>query len=170
MKLVEPTKEYEASWRMIVKEFRSDNKTIKLWEVLGDPNDFDGCILTAKKHAQGIDLPADWVPYNIYWLIDDGEIVGLVSIRHRLNEFLAREGGHIGYEIVPSKRGKGYGNVLLELSLQKARGLGMNKVLLTSYDINDASWKIIEKMGGKLENKIKVKGEDALTRRYWINL
>jgi len=168
MELVSPTKEYEASWRRIVEEFRHDDKTIKLWEVLGDPDDLDGCVLMAEKHAQGMELPADWVPYNIFWLVDGVEIVGIVSLRHKLNDFLAREGGHIGYEIVPSQRGKGYGNKILELSLRKAKEMGFTRILIASDDDNVASWKIMEKNGGKSAGKIET--ERRITRRYWIDL
>lgn len=169
MELISPTEEYEASWHRAVGEFRNSGQaTIKLWEVLGDPNDLEGCVRAAQNHARGVGLPPDWVPYNIYWLVDGGEIVGIVSIRRKLNDFLLREGGHIGYEIVPSKRKLGHGNKLLELVLEKAKGLGLEKVLITSLEDNIASQKIIEKCGGKIENKIEA--SDGLTRRYWIDL
>jgi len=168
MELVKPTKKYEGSWHRVLEEFRHDEKTIKLWAVLGNPDDLDKCIAAAENYSRGIGLPADWVPYDLCWLVDDGEIIGLASIRHKLNEFLKREGGHIGYEIVPSKRGKGYGNKILELSLGKARDLGLKKVLVACDDSNTASWKIMEKNGGKLNDKIKT--ERRITRRYWINI
>jgi len=168
MELVKPAKEYEASWYRAVDEFRRDDKTIKLWEVLGDPDDLGKCIRTAVKHAQGIGLLADWVPYNLLWLVDNGEIVGLVSFRHKLNDFLAREGGHIGYEIVPSKRRMGYGNKILELTLRKAKEMGFEKIVIACDDNNIASRKIIERNGGKLDRKIKT--ARRLTRRYRIDI
>jgi predicted acetyltransferase len=170
MKLVRPTKKYEKQWRMAVEEFRKDSKTTKLWEVLGDPDDLAGCIRTAKNHTRGIDLPVDWVPYDIYWLIDNDEFVGIISIRHKLNDNLSAVGGHIGAEIVPSKRGLGYANKARELVLPKLVKLGLKRILMTSFDGNIASWKVIEKNNGKLENKIKADGENDLTRRYWIDL
>jgi len=170
MKLVRPTKKYAAGWKRAVGEFRKDNKTIKLWEVLGDPDDLDLVIKTARLHSQDKNLPVDWVPYDIYWLVDGGEFIGIASVRHKLNADLEFRGGHIGYEVVASKRGKRYGNKILELSLQKAKELRLEKVLVTSFEGNAASWKIIEKNGGKMENKIKAGGENDLARRYWIDL
>ena len=170
MRLIKPTKKYGVSWRGAAAEFINDHKSIKLWEVLGDPDDLDLIIKTARLHSQGKNLPVDWVPYDIYWLVDGGEFIGIASVRHKLNADLELRGGHIGYEIVASKRGKGYGNKILELSLQKAKELGLAKVLVTSFENNIASWKVIEKNGGKLENKIKAGGENDLTRRYWIDL
>jgi predicted acetyltransferase len=83
---------------------------------------------------------------------------------------LEKKGGHIGYYIRPSQRGKGYGNLILHLSLEKARELGLKRVLVTCDDNNDASLKTIENNGGKLVDKIKGEGSVVLTRRYWIDL
>jgi len=51
-------------------------------------------------YRRGVDLPAGWVPATFLVADVGGEIVGRTSIRHELNEFLAREGGHIGYGVV----------------------------------------------------------------------
>ncbi|MFA6376896.1 MAG: hypothetical protein WCX69_05870, partial [Candidatus Paceibacterota bacterium] len=85
MELIRPTKKFEASWKRAVAEFRKDPKSIKLWEVLGDPDDLDKCISTAENHSKGKELPSDWVPYDLYWLVDGEEIVGVASVRHSLN-------------------------------------------------------------------------------------
>ena len=166
MKLLKPNKKYEISWYETVEEFKRDRKSIGAWKVLGDPEDLAACIVNARKYSQGKCLPAGWVPYDLLWLIDGDEIIGLVSIRHSLNDFLSRAGGHIGYEIRPSKRGNGYGNQLPGLALKKAKKLISGRVLVVSSDDNVFSCKIIERNGGKLENKIIV--ANRLVRRYWI--
>jgi predicted acetyltransferase len=168
MELVEPSKKYEVSWRQAIEEFRHDDKTIKLWETSGDPNDLEGYICTAQKHAQGIDLPAGWVPYSIYWLVDGEKFIGIVSLRHELNDYLEHEGGHIGYEIRPSERGKGQGNIILGLALGKAKEKNLKKALIACDDKNVAAWSVAEKNGGKLENIVETKTD--FTRRYWIYL
>jgi Predicted acetyltransferase len=66
-------------------------------------------------------LSKGWVPYDIYWLIDDNKFIGIANIRHKLNDNLLKGGGHIGYEIIPSKRKLGYGNQILRLSLEKIK-------------------------------------------------
>lgn len=170
MELIRPSKKYEKSWLQAIEEFRRDPKTIKLWEASGDINNIDDLARDAELRSKGEKLPPGWVPYDLYWAIDKNEFVGIVSIRHELNDYLKQFGGHIGAEVVPSKRRLGYGQKILELSLQKARELGLGKVLVTSFENNIASWKIIEKNGGKLEDKIKAAGESDVTRRYWINL
>lgn len=170
LRLVKPTKKYEKSWREAVAEFRKDTKSIKLWEVLGNPDDLDGIIRNARLHSQGRNLPAGWVPYDLLWMIDGDEIVGITSIRHELNSFLFKAGGHIGYEIKPSKRGCGYANKILQLSLKKFEKLGIGEILVTAFENNVASWKAIERNGGKLKNKVKIENEKDATRRYWIKL
>ncbi|MCU0652705.1 MAG: GNAT family N-acetyltransferase [Candidatus Pacebacteria bacterium] len=163
-----PTKKYESQWRKAVAEFRSDSKSIKVWESLGDPDDIDVVARNAKLHSQGKNLPKGWVPYDLYWLMDGEELVGLVSLRHRLCADLMERGGHIGAEIVPSKRGKGYGSKLPGLLAPKFKALGIKRILVTSFDDNALSYRIIEKNGARLKDKVTAKGENKLSRRYWI--
>ncbi|MBD3331077.1 GNAT family N-acetyltransferase [Candidatus Peregrinibacteria bacterium] len=75
---------------------------------------------------------------------------------------------HIGYYIRPSARQKGYGTKILELGLIKAKELGLQEVLLTCYESNIASKKIIEKNKGKFQDKVYDEGESKL--KYWIKL
>ena len=106
------------------------------------------------------------MPATALWLVDNGEFIGSLSLRHRLNENLLKMGGHIGYSIRPSARKRGYGTKILELALPIAKSLGIDKVLVTCDDDNTGSAKIIEKNGGVLENKVEHEGK--LKRRYWI--
>lgn len=75
--------------------------------------------------GKGIDL-VRYVPQTRYWLIVDGRPVGVGKLRHYLNDYLRTLGGHIGYSIRPSERGKGYGNLILEELLKKARERGID--------------------------------------------
>ncbi|MBN1649149.1 MAG: GNAT family N-acetyltransferase [Spirochaetales bacterium] len=114
--------------------------------------------------ANGIGLE-DWqVPQITYWLYKGETPVGISKLRLRLTEGLLKNGGNIGFGILPSERRKGYGKILLNLTLAKARAKGMDMVLLTCNDDNPGSWKIIEHNNGKLE-----KTEDN-HRYYWIYL
>jgi predicted acetyltransferase len=89
-------------------------------------------------------------------------------VRHELNEFLLRAGGHIGYGIRPSARGRGLATWALRSVLPQASALGLEKVLVTCGDGNLASARVIEKAGGVLEDVRHT--ELGLTRRYWITL
>ena len=123
-----------------------------------------------EQHARGENLPLDHVPSTFLFAFDGARIVGRVTIRHQLNEFLLRIGGHIGYVVVPEFRRRGYATAMLRQSIQIAhRQLGITRVLVTCDDDNVGSIKTIEKNGGILENVVT--GADLVTpkRRYWID-
>jgi len=79
-------------------------------------------------------------------------------------------GGHIGFNIRPSERRRGYGTAILALTLEKAKELRLKRVLVTCDDNNVASAKIIEKNGGILEDKYWNDELEQPKRRYWIEL
>jgi predicted acetyltransferase len=113
--------------------------------------------------------PKTRVPASTYMLIDQSnEIYGFINIRHRLNDDLLLYNGNIGYGIKPSKRLQGYGKLILKLGLEKAKELGLHKVLITCNEENIASRKTIEANHGVLENKIFK--TDGYILRYWIDL
>ena len=115
----------------------------------------------------GEDVPEGWVPATFLVAEVDGRIVGRSSIRHRLNDYLEKRAGHIGYGIRPEFRGRGYATEILRMSLDIARELGIEKLLVTCNDTNVASAKVIEKCGGILEDIIELDDGERV-RRYWI--
>ena len=107
------------------------------------------------EHARGENLPPNHVPSTFLFAFDGSRIVGRVSIRHELNEFLLRIGGHIGYAVVPEFRRQGHATAMLRRSLQIAHEtLGIDRVLVTCDDDNVGSIRTIEKNGGVLENVV----------------
>lgn len=109
----------------------------------------------------GIDLTR-YVPQTRYWLIVDGRPVGVGKLRHYLNDGLRILGGHIGYSIRPSERGKGYGNLILKELLEQAREKSITEALITCKEGNIRSRRVIEHNGGVLED---IREEEC---RYWI--
>jgi predicted acetyltransferase len=103
-----------------------------------------------------------------WWITEEDTCLGAISLRHALNDFLLRAGGHIGYGIRPSARGRGLATWALRSVLPRARALGLDQVLVTCDDSNPASARVIEKAGGVLEDVRDT--ELGLTRRYWITL
>ena len=134
-------------------------------------DDFPAYVRNSRKWVKGIDLPDRWVPYSQFWLIrDDNVILGVSGLRHKLNKALRFFGGNIGYKIRPAQRRNGYGTTILKLTLNKAKLLGLSRVLITCDDDNVASAKIIEANGGVLKDKTDRHEPGKLTRRYWIKL
>jgi len=112
------------------------------------------------------------VPSTIYLAVESeaGKIIGIMNIRHELNDYLFNFGGHIGYCVSPTERKKGYAKEMLALSLEKCKELGIDKVLVTCRDTNEASRKTIIACGGIYENEI-IGVEDAeMHQRFWIEL
>jgi predicted acetyltransferase len=116
---------------------------------------------------RGIDVPADRVPATFLVADVDGALVGRVSIRHELNDFLLHVGGHIGYGVRPQHRRRGYATEILRQSLIIARAAGVEDVLVTCDEPNLASAAVIERLGGELED-VRLGDDGVGKRRYWI--
>ena len=108
------------------------------------------------------------VPASYWWITEEDTYLGAIALRHELNGFLLRAGGHIGYGIRPSARGRGLATWALRSVLARAPALGLHQVLVTCNDGNLASARVIENAGGVLEDVRDT--ELGPTRRYWITL
>lgn len=117
---------------------------------------------------RGEHLPPGIVPATFLVADLDGEIVGRSSIRHELNESLARLGGHIGYAVAPAHRAKGYATEILRQSLIVASALGVDRALLTCDVGNSASAKVIEACGGRYESTVDGGPGEPPQHHYWI--
>ena len=121
------------------------------------------------EQERGENLSANQVPSTFLFAFAGARIVGRVSIRHALNMYLERVGGHIGYVVVPDYRRQGYATEMLRQSLQIARQkLGLERVLVTCDDDNVGSIKAIEKNGGVLDSIVAGADGGKPKRRYWI--
>jgi predicted acetyltransferase len=99
------------------------------------------------------------------WIVEDGRIVGGITLRHKFDDAL----GHIGYGIRPSARRRGLASWALGEMLSEARAvLGLDRVLIPCLADNVASARTIESQGGVLESVRHF--EDFSVRRYWITL
>lgn len=129
---------------------------------LRDPRVFARWVAMLERYERDIDVPGDLVPSSSRWIEEDGRLVGFVSLRHRLNEFLLEVGGHIGYAVRPIARGRGVATAATALVLRERRLRGIDPVLITCDHTNLASATVIERNGGVLED---VRGQK---RRYWV--
>lgn len=123
-----------------------------------------------ERHRRGVDLPGRFVPSTFLLAEVAGEIVGRVSIRHELNDFLAHEGGHIGYCVLADHRRRDYATEILRQSLVIASAVGLDQVLLTCDEPNVGSATVIERAGGVYESTIDDTESGIPKHRYWIDL
>jgi predicted acetyltransferase len=155
LRLIRPRLDLEAEFMEMVEEFRRANDPwFERDQSLRD-NDFGAYVQWQEKGENGVDLPEGYVPWTALWLWNDdtGALLGIISLRHHLTPALERCGGHIGYAIRPSQRGRGYGSVVLSLSLREAANLGLSQVHVHCEVKNAASKRIIEKNGGVLRDE-----------------
>ena len=126
---------------------------------------YEDWLVSNQNQEMGIDLPEGWVPaIQLVAFSEKGQAVGFLNLRLCLSNFLLEAGGHIGYSIRPSERGKGYAKESLRQGLQVAKGKNIKRALVTCSTENPASRAVILANGGKLED---VRNG---TERYWIDV
>jgi predicted acetyltransferase len=128
-----------------------------------DPREFTSYVAGLRADArEESPRPDGHVPATTLWWVDDDEYLGRLTIRHRLTSQLRNVGGHIGYGVRPSARRRGHATAMLAAALPVARGLGIDRVLVTCDHDNIASRKVIEANGGVLQEP------RGVILRYWI--
>jgi predicted acetyltransferase len=121
--------------------------------------DFDALVASRSQMRQMWD-----VPVTELWYVDGLSYIGTVMIRHELTPALRRDGGHIGYHVVPGHRRRGHATAMLAAACAWCRDLGLTRVLVTTTTENVASRRVIEANAGALD------GEAYGVLRYWIDL
>lgn len=115
------------------------------------------------------------VPCTYLWITEGSRYIGAIAFRHHLTPALLNSGGHIGYGVRPSDRGRGAATwalreVCARLSARaEPDRILPDRVLLTCDDSNAASAKTIERCGGVLED-VRTDEDGQLFRRYWIDV
>ncbi|WP_026884719.1 GNAT family N-acetyltransferase [Clostridium akagii] len=146
----------------------------------------NGDDMAGASYLQNYDVYEEWIKFvldnekentkhtevtaNVFLAIreEDNSLVGMINLRHSLNEYLYNYGGHIGYSVRKIERRKGYATEMLKITLDECRKLEMKKVLITCDSDNIASAKTIKSCGGIFENEVHE--DEGLVQRYWIEL
>lgn len=114
-------------------------------------------------------VPEGLVPSSTFFaVLPDRRIAGMIDIRHRLNGRLTERGGHIGYSIRPSMRGRGFAAAMLGLGLCECAALGLARVLITCDRGNLPSARTAQHWGG-IEEFTDCSVREGF-RRFWIAL
>ncbi|WP_428774424.1 GNAT family N-acetyltransferase [Vibrio sp.] len=171
MEIVVPSVDLESEFLRFYNDFALNDAENSDYYLEGESN-FSKYVQRLSDEANGVNLREGYVPCSHFWLVNsDKVIIGAIRVRHNINnDFLSLEAGHIGYDIAPSHRGKGYGKLMLKLALPKARALGLDKALLIADEDNIPSRKVIEANGGKFEKIVMGQVFANPLARYWIPL
>ncbi|MGM9653059.1 MAG: GNAT family N-acetyltransferase [Eubacteriales bacterium] len=177
IELIEPRKTYaDDIWKFRQEILECDAK---------NEDQFAGCksldicmsaeewikICELRKSVNTCDEVGTTVPSHTYLAVrkSDDKIVGVIDLRHHINHpILGTWGGHCGYSVRPSERGKGYAKEMLRLNIQNAKSMGIEKLLITCDVNNNASERTILDNGGVYEETINVDGRKM--KRYWITV
>ena len=170
LQLISPTPEFADSYLDMCREEIADDA--RLSGIL--PTTLDELLPVLQRwteQARAGDASTGGVPQTTYWLVRNGtEVLGSSALRHRLPTSFPDVAGQVDYGLRPSVRGQGYGTILLALTLDKAREIGLCEVLVTCRKSNGPSVRVIGRSGGMLlgESTRPSDGESLL--RYRIEL
>jgi predicted acetyltransferase len=164
--LAKPNKEYQKSFEDYVLSYKKADDDFYFNFYKKGLENFNEYLSDLHNYSKGIDLPKGWVITSTFWLIDNNEVVGVVRVRHQD----VWTDGHIGYDVSPCYRKRGYGTQILKLALVEAEKIGIKEAIVTCNIDNMYSKKIIEKNNGKLLGTIFDEDENENLYRYSITL
>jgi len=176
LRLVKPSKKYLNSFLKVIDDYNKDKNIFGRGTI--DPlikaikeNNIDEYLKKLSDSEKEKNISESYVPETRLWFLDGDKFVGTFSIRHRLTPRLEQLGGHISVNIVPQYRGRYSSFVGIQMCLEKARQLGLKRVLLTCDVNNVASYRGIKGLlkiyGGKQILDCVVDGHGE--HRVWIN-
>jgi predicted acetyltransferase len=169
LKLISPSIGFKMEYEAMLNGWAATGEKLVPFVLEFDCSDFEKYIDLLKGFESGIGIPKSFVSHSTFWLIDEQRtILGVSNLRHRLNDSLMIEGGHIGFGIRPSKRKQGYATKILELTLLEAQKMGIQKALVSCDVGNVGSERTILKTGGKFYRETTKDGERI--RSFWIEI
>lgn len=162
IRLVRPTEQLKEQAIKFRQEFFDNHETVINGSELFDKTDrYEDWLEAVTANANIETVNVNWVVTDTFFAVDEkGKIVGIIDLRHTLNDFL-KDLGNCGYSVRPSERRKGYATEMLRLLLPIAKNAGMKELYLSVERDNEASIKTIVKNGGKHERSFEFEGEQA---------
>ena len=170
-KLVRPSEQHQGSFLAAVREAQATGSGLGDtlgWNLAEIGADFPALLRGLRRYEPGNALAPGFVHSEEWWLVEEGEYLGRVNLRHTLNSRLREFGGHIGYEVRPSARRRGHATRMLRLALTRAQALGIEQALVTCDVDNFGSRAVIEANSGELEGEFQLAFHPVPIRRYWV--
>jgi predicted acetyltransferase len=169
LRAISPSIRYEQAFLAMLDDFdRNDPNSAEFYAPA--KANFAGYARSLLDEARGLNLPDGWVPCTHRWLVAPSEqIVGVTRLRHNIDTpFLSENGGHVGFDVAPSHRRRGYGHFALSVALAEAERLDIDRVLLYTAMDNAASRAVIERAGGQLERIAYSEFWHEQLCKYWL--
>jgi predicted acetyltransferase len=168
---VRPSVEFERAFVAMLHDFEINDPEHATFYAPAR-KDFEKYVQSLADEELGLNLKENFVPCSHRWLLSPAqELVGVTRVRHRIDTpFLTENGGHIGYDVAPSSRRKGYGHRAFAVALMEARRLGLPRVLMYASEENLASRAVIERGGGILEDISFSDFWQEQLCKYWVNV
>lgn len=164
--LVKPHMKYKKSFEKYVIAYKEAGENYYFNMYKQALENFNEYIKYLNNWFNGMELKDGFVKTSNFWLIDNNEVVGVTRVRHEEIECA----GHIGYDIAPIYRKKGYGNQILKLALKEAKKIGLEAAIVTCNVENTASRRIIEKNKGELLGTVFDEEENENLYKYLIRV
>jgi len=181
IELIKPAREHEAIVSDFIKEHVENNEFEIHGGALVEKLDYNDWLKLLVDNSDKLTVNKNWVISSTFLAVrkNDGKLIGMIDVRHELNDFLQSFGGHIGLGIRPSERRKGYASKITLEGLNFCKKIGLQKVMLACYKDNLASRKTIEKCGGVFEKELalsEIKNfpfdvknfENKIVQIFWI--
>ena len=160
--LVRPSESLLESYRSLLDELRAAGDPVWPTRLPADDEgdaDFVARLIRASEPTQPL-------PSSVWWGVAEGEVVGVIVVRHHLTPALTRYGGHVSYEVRPSARRRGVGTAMLAAALRTEPARLVGTLRITCAPDNTGSRRIIEACGGVRLDTLYVEAIHRPTCRY----
>ena len=168
-RLVRPNITYESQWQYAVNVLqKTDGKIVPSNLVAPD---FCSFLEQTQNFAVGRNLPAGYVPSELYFFVNENDIskiIGVTDLRLATTPAIEQFFGHAGGCILPEYRNMGLGKHIIALTLDKLRQKGFKYVIFTIESGNEKSRCATISNGGRFLGVSFLEGKKI--ERYQIDL